>query len=131
MPNGVICAGAVDGSNHVGAIVTCQAMTDSPVWASAAPERTTQSSVTTRMNETTCRAARAIGSSLFGELGRTPPERRAQAFLLADLVELHPDVGPRRIEWRQHVEPGTDRIAEARRVGAAVDRQLGSGQRFG
>jgi hypothetical protein len=33
MPNGVICGGAVDGSNHVGAIVTCHAMTASPGWA--------------------------------------------------------------------------------------------------
>src|SRR5215813_2902384 len=99
-------------------------MTDSPVWASAAPEKTTKSKATTW-------AARAIGSSLFGELGRAPLERGAQAFLLSDLVELHPDIGPRRIERRQHVEPGTDRIAKARRVGAAVDRELGSGQRLG
>src|SRR5262245_47583424 len=30
MPKGVICGGAVDGSNQLGAIVTCQAMTTSP-----------------------------------------------------------------------------------------------------
>src|SRR5215469_9519977 len=30
MPNGVICGGAVDGSNQLGAIVTCQAMTACP-----------------------------------------------------------------------------------------------------
>src|SRR5512144_2055010 len=38
MPNGVICGGAVDGSNHVGAIVTCHAITASPegvTWARA------------------------------------------------------------------------------------------------
>jgi hypothetical protein len=39
MPNGVICGGAVEGSNHEGAIVTCQAITTSPAagWP-AAPE---------------------------------------------------------------------------------------------
>ena len=38
MPKGVICGGAVDGSNQVGAIVTCQATITSPagaVWAAA------------------------------------------------------------------------------------------------
>jgi hypothetical protein len=30
MPKGVICGGAVDGSNQLGAIVTCQAMTACP-----------------------------------------------------------------------------------------------------
>src|SRR5581483_10204980 len=30
MPNGVICGGAVDGSNHAGEIVTCQAITTRP-----------------------------------------------------------------------------------------------------
>jgi hypothetical protein len=36
IPKGVICGGAVDGSNHVGAMVTCQAMMASPAgvgWA--------------------------------------------------------------------------------------------------
>src|SRR5437867_6937958 len=36
MPKGVICGGAVDGSNHVGASVTCHAMTASPGWAAPA-----------------------------------------------------------------------------------------------
>src|SRR5256885_9788346 len=30
MPNGVICGGALDGSNHAGEIVTCHAMTARP-----------------------------------------------------------------------------------------------------
>src|SRR5215831_19179039 len=30
MPNGVICGGAVDGSNQLGAMVTCHAMTARP-----------------------------------------------------------------------------------------------------
>lgn len=30
MPNGVICGGAVEGSNQAGEIVTCQAMTIRP-----------------------------------------------------------------------------------------------------
>src|ERR1051326_5867917 len=33
MPKGVICAGALDGSNQAGAIVTCQAMTARPLGA--------------------------------------------------------------------------------------------------
>src|SRR2546423_4760484 len=33
MPNGVICAGALDGSNQAGAMVTCQAMTARPAGA--------------------------------------------------------------------------------------------------
>src|SRR5438093_3898189 len=37
MPNGVICAGAVEGSNQLGAIVTCQAMTASPAGAGWPP----------------------------------------------------------------------------------------------
>src|SRR5437868_1681109 len=36
MPNGVICGGAVDGSNQLGEIVTCQAMTTRPAGAGAA-----------------------------------------------------------------------------------------------
>ncbi len=36
MPNGVIWAGAVDGSNQLGAIVTCQAMTARPAGAGSA-----------------------------------------------------------------------------------------------
>ena len=36
MPNGVICGGAVDGSNQLGAIVTCHAMTARPDGAGSA-----------------------------------------------------------------------------------------------
>src|ERR1700730_9970196 len=36
MPNGVICGGAVDGSNQLGEIVTCHAMTTRPARAGAA-----------------------------------------------------------------------------------------------
>ena len=36
MPNGVICGGAVDGSNQLGEIVTCHAMTARPDGAAAA-----------------------------------------------------------------------------------------------
>src|SRR5215472_14618212 len=46
MPNGVICGGSVDGSNQLGAIVTCHAITarpdgaDTPAVAGAAPRVT-------------------------------------------------------------------------------------------
>jgi hypothetical protein len=36
MPNGVICGGAVDGSNQAGEIVTCQAKTARPAGAASA-----------------------------------------------------------------------------------------------
>src|SRR5215470_4199479 len=36
MPKGVICGGAVDGSNQLGEIVTCQAMTARPAGVGAA-----------------------------------------------------------------------------------------------
>src|SRR5690242_8607502 len=35
MPKGVICGGAVDGSNQLGEIVTCQAMTTRPAGVAA------------------------------------------------------------------------------------------------
>ena len=37
MPNGVICGGAVEGSNQLGAMVTCQPMTTSPGAGACAP----------------------------------------------------------------------------------------------
>src|SRR5262245_10624011 len=46
MPNGVICGGAVDGSNQLGAIVACHAMTARPDGAgSAAPTQIAPSTV--------------------------------------------------------------------------------------
>jgi len=36
MPNGVICGGAVDGSNQLGEIVTCHAMVTRPAGGAAA-----------------------------------------------------------------------------------------------
>jgi hypothetical protein len=36
MPNGVICGGAVDGSNQLGEIVTCQAIVTLPDGAATA-----------------------------------------------------------------------------------------------
>ncbi len=40
MPNGVICGGASEGSNHDGEIVTCQAMTIRPEGAGSAASET-------------------------------------------------------------------------------------------
>src|SRR5262249_21450560 len=51
MPNGVICGGAVDGSNQLGGMVTCHAMTACPDGAGApavarpAPRATTAVSI--------------------------------------------------------------------------------------
>src|SRR4029077_20311634 len=56
MPNGVICAGAVDGSNQVGAIVTCHATTASPagaVWAATSRVLPRTSRDATRSAKTT------------------------------------------------------------------------------
>src|SRR5690242_7885073 len=52
MPNGVICGGAVDGSNQVGAIVTCQASITLPdgclaLSAASAPPPTASSPAST------------------------------------------------------------------------------------
>src|ERR1051325_4837111 len=69
MPKGVICAGAVDGSNQLGAMVTCHAMTDSPLCARASPAHgapATRRSTTA----TTMRRERVIEPSL-----RSGPER--------------------------------------------------------
>jgi hypothetical protein len=48
MPNGVICGGAVDGSNQLGAMVTCHAMTASPVGVVWPAARATVTSVRER-----------------------------------------------------------------------------------
>src|SRR5215469_1316092 len=45
MPNGVICGGAVDGSNQLGEIVTCQAITTRPDGASAAAAKAAPATV--------------------------------------------------------------------------------------
>src|ERR1700730_15260049 len=68
MPNGVICGGAVDGSNQLGEIVTCQAMTTRPAGAGAAAiERPAPNSTTAVKSEPSARFRRSrhelIGAS--------------------------------------------------------------------
>src|SRR5206468_11607723 len=62
IPNGVICAGAVDGSNQVGAIVTCHATTASPAGAAWA--------VTSRVIPTIGRDATSSAKMTGGVAGR-------------------------------------------------------------
>src|SRR2546422_993154 len=56
--------------------------------------------------------------ALGGDLPRPPGERGAGPPLPADLVNLRAAFGPGGVGARQHVEPGADRVAEARRVRA-------------
>src|SRR5271169_1556694 len=74
MPKGVICGGAVDGSNQLGAIVTCQAMTACPDGAGPAAgdgaAANTRVAVTSKaMNDGRRRSGKVMGPSLdqFGE----------------------------------------------------------------
>src|SRR5438067_13422591 len=50
MPNGVICGGAVDGSNQAGEMVTCHAITARPDGAAAAPGEAAAPRATTATN---------------------------------------------------------------------------------
>src|SRR6516164_1567964 len=49
MPNGVICGGAADGSNQLGAIVTCHAMATRPAGAGAPATARSPLTATTRV----------------------------------------------------------------------------------
>ena len=80
------------------------------------------------------RGARALATAaevLLLELLLAPGERGLEAVLGLDRVELLADLGGRRIERRQHVEAGIERVAEARRIEPAVDRELGGRERLG
>src|SRR6516164_5337108 len=50
MPNGVICGGAVDGSNQLGEMVTCQAMTARPNGAGPAAIEAAAPKISTATN---------------------------------------------------------------------------------
>src|SRR5947209_10448715 len=69
-------------------------------------------------------------SSLL-ELRLAPLERGGQAVLLGALAEFGADLGGRGIERRYHVHAGLHGVAESRRVSAAIDRELGGGERLG
>ena len=82
MPKGVIWGGALDGSNQVGAIVTCQAMIASPagpVWA-AAPRTAAGDSPAARSSDDDAEA------SGVGPIVRGMAALRARA-------SYHPDKG--------------------------------------
>src|SRR5262249_30671346 len=84
MPNGVICGGAVDGSNQLGAMVTCHAMTARPAGTAAAAAagvaaRATTATSNRRVNVrrkptwndvmSTLRVAMVVGAERSGEDG--------------------------------------------------------------
>src|SRR5204863_648841 len=75
MPNGVICAGAVDGSNQAGAIVTCHAMTARPAGGgpSAADAEVAKASIP-RNND-----AAAIRQRSPNDVIPPPPPRRLRS----------------------------------------------------
>src|SRR5215472_11962799 len=91
MPKGVICGGAVDGSNQLGAIVTCQAMTARPDGAGAAS-----------LNSVAPKTSIAASSRL---------KARRQGTLCVEIIRLTSELGsafpivrlfrPRRQRWSQ------------------------------
>src|SRR5438309_503683 len=108
MPNGVICGGAVEGSNQLGAIVTCQAMVAWPAGACAAalgvaPKTTTATSsdrVTGRrqgrIQSGAMTPSRASGPASGPEDGARARRRQVR---LAGVLE-RPTFPPRRIAGR-------------------------------
>src|SRR5437879_4346155 len=104
MPNGVICDGALDGSNHAGAIVTCQATTASPgddACAAGADE-------TIRVRSPATRTARPYDRIMSGPLG--------------EAVTLPAALGDRRGELLEHRHrrlPAHARIRDALSVDEA------------
>jgi hypothetical protein len=77
MPKGVICGGAVDGSNQLGAIVTCQAMTARPDGVGAASLNAvapkTSIAASSRLKARRKRALRAEIIRLTSQLGSAFP----------------------------------------------------------
>ena len=71
-----------------------------------------------------------VSSVLLLQLLLAPRQRGLEAVPGADGVEFLADLGLRRIERRQHVEAGVQRIAETRGIEPAIDRELGGGERF-
>src|SRR5262244_2293505 len=74
--------------------------------------------------------SRALGSFVL-ELRAPPGERGFESVPASDLFEFLANFGRGRVERRAHVEARLQRIAETGDVGAAVDRELGSGERLG
>src|SRR5690242_14856127 len=68
MPNGVICGGAVDGSNQLGEIVTCQAIATRPDGGAAAAVEVIAPRAQTPANRSRKRAA--AWSDVIGTLRR-------------------------------------------------------------
>src|SRR5215475_10914553 len=111
MPKGVVCGGEVDGSNHDGAMVTCQAITTSPGagWA-AAPWAVARSSAAASMSprrEAHGRRRAAQGALTGGAtgLGAGPDEARVvtvAAGVVPDepMIAVGPALRPRRGEAR-------------------------------
>src|SRR4029453_12788559 len=77
------------------------------------------------------RALPVLSRTLPGELRGAPAEGGHQALPIPYLVELHAHLGLRRVEWREDVEAGTDGVAEAGGVRAAVDGELGGREGLG
>src|SRR5436190_23653076 len=80
MPNGVIWGGAVDGSNHVGAMVTCQAMTASPAGADwpVASRAVTSATTAASPRTTTRRDRRRVIARGSAAVGGVEPVETAQ-----------------------------------------------------
>jgi hypothetical protein len=78
MPNGVICGGAVDGSNQLGAIVTCHAMATRPDGAGApAPARfAPNATMAASSSQAKARGSRAMVQRMFSSQERSFADRK-------------------------------------------------------
>src|SRR5438045_5026862 len=88
MPKGVICAGALDGSNQAGAIATCQAMTARPFGAgpSAANAAVAQAKIPSDSRPATTRRRSPSDVIRLLPIGRCfLPKRASGSGLSADL----------------------------------------------
>src|ERR1700736_2382792 len=78
MPNGVICGGAVDGSNQLGAIVTCHAMAARP--DGAGPPAPARAGPTATMapssSQGKARGSRAMVQRMFSSQERSFADRK-------------------------------------------------------
>src|SRR5947207_9473110 len=95
MPNGVICGGAVDGSNQLGEIVTCQATVTWPDGGAAAAVAALSVSATAAMSSRGIRSdvmtALPTGQSYRWQATmRSPTARAAGAWLAQRAVAWGP-----------------------------------------
>src|SRR5215472_710472 len=135
MPNGVICGGAVEGSNQLGEMVTCHAMTAVPLRsggpANAIPGTASELAPTTRVRRFIIRSPhrtehacneRSIVSrndlavrEVKERRLKSPPEQRDRSTLTLLVESLQDRANPTKTDSRRHpCRPiGSDRLHAA------------------